>query len=245
MQFKTKQGLQTLRRAHSFLVGREFNTALGDLKPHVESLAALVVKLEQHATEQDNRDRSARASTDSKRALSNALRQEYLRPIQQVARRLFANDSTIRNAFKLPRGRDDEGLLQAASGIAERAAEYQPRFVGAGLAPDFVERLRKATAALRDAIVGRGLELGRRSAASAGMLEELSRGRDLVRLLDTMLSPRLAQQRDLLAEWRTITRFVRVRSAEVVLGGGEGAAASGGNSGGGTSTPSAPEVKAA
>lgn len=243
MQFRTKQGLQTLRRAHSFLVGREFNTALGDLKPHVESLAALVVKLEQHATEQDNRDRSARASTDAKKALSNALRQEYLRPIQQVARRLFANDATIRNAFILPRNRDDEGLLQAASGIAERAAEYQARFVGAGLAPDFVDRLRKATTALRDMIIGRGLELGRRSAASAGMLEELSRGRDLVRLLDTMLTPRLAQQRDQLAEWRTITRFMRTRSVEVVPGGGEGGTTGGGTVGG--ATPSTPEVKAA
>ncbi|MBK6457170.1 MAG: hypothetical protein IPF87_14035 [Gemmatimonadetes bacterium] len=240
MQFRTKQGLQTLRRAHSFLSGREFSTALGDLKPHVESLATLVEKLEQHATEQDNRDRSARASTDAKKALSNTLRQEYLRPIGQVARRLFANDATIRNAFKLPRNRDDEGLLQAANGIAERAAEYQARFVGAGLAPDFVERLRKATAALRDIIIGRGLELGRRSAASAGMLEELARGRDLVRLLDTMLAPRLAQQRDQLAEWRTITRFIRVRTTEEVPVTGGGSTGTGA-----IVAPSTPEVKAA
>ena len=81
MQAKTKQGLQTLRRAHSFLMAREFTAALGELKPHVEALAVLVARLEQHAMEQDNRERSARAGTDAKRALARALRQEYLRPL--------------------------------------------------------------------------------------------------------------------------------------------------------------------
>jgi len=209
MQAKTKQGLQTLRRAHSFLMAREFTAALGELKPHVEALAVLVARLEQHAMEQDNRERSARAGTDAKRALARALRQEYLRPIAQVANRLFVNDATIRAAFRVVGVRDDEGLLQAASGIIERATEYQSRFVAAGLASDFVERVRKATDSLRGAMLTRALDLGRRSAASAGMLEELSRGRELVRLLDTMLAPRLASQKDQLAEWRTITRFLR------------------------------------
>ncbi len=234
MQARTKQGLQTLVRAQLFLNGREFSVALGDLKPHVDALAALVKRLEEHATEQDSRDRSARTATEAKRALGHALRQEYLRPIEQVARGLFPSDANLRATFKLPAGRDDVGLLQTARGVAERAAEYQSLFIAKGLAPDFVERLRKATTAFGDALGARGLDIARRSAASAGMLQELTRGRDLLRLLDIMVVPRLRGQSDQLAEWRSITRFMRKGVVEVVPGGEGGTAPSEGTPSGGT-----------
>lgn len=235
MQARTKLGLQTLVRAERFLTGREFNVALGDLKPHVDALAALVKRLEEHATEQDNRDRSARAATETKRALAHALRQEYLRPIEQVARGLFPSDANLRATFKLPVRRDDVGLLQTARGVAERAADYQALFIAKGLAPDFVERLRKASTAFGDALAARGLDIARRSAASAGMLQELTRGRDLLRLLDIMVVPRLRGQSDQLAEWRSITRFMRKGVVEVVPGGeGNTTTPSGGAPSGGT-----------
>lgn len=234
MQARTKQGLQTLVRAQRFLTGREFSVALGDLKPHVDSLAALVKRLEEHATEQDGRDRSARAATEAKRALANALRQEYLRPIEQVARGLFPSDANLRATFKLPSRRDDVGLLQTARGVAERAAQYQALFIAKGLAPDFVERLHKAITAFSDALAARGLDIARRSAASAGMLQELTRGRDLLRLLDIMVVPRLRGQSDQLAEWRSITRFMRKGVVEVVPGGEGGTAPGGGTPSGGT-----------
>lgn len=244
MQTRTKRGLQTLVRAQRFLNGREISVALGDLKPHVEALAALVTRLEEHATEQDSRDRSARNATEAKRALATTLRQEYLRPIEQVARGLFPNDATLRGTFKLPLKRDDVGLLQTARGVAERAAEHQAHFVEKGLAPDFVERLRKVTTAFSDALGVRGLAIGRRSAASAGMLQELARGRDLIRLLDTMLVPRLRSQSDQLAEWRSITRFMRRGAADVVPVDGGPAAPTAGTPPVAI-TPDTPEVKAA
>ncbi len=226
MQRKTKLGLQTLRRAQTFLAVRDLRVALGDLKPHVESLGALITRLEQHAQEQEQRQRSAREATDRKQALAEALHREYLRPISQVAGRLFRNDPGIRSGFRLARKRDDEGLYHAARGFIERASQHQGRFVEAGLAPDFVERLRTASSAFREAIVARGEELGRRSSATAGMLQELARGRDLIRLIDTMLVPRLAGEESQLAEWRTMTRFIRVRGAAAVgeegVGGEEG-----------------------
>ncbi|HNV77574.1 MAG TPA: hypothetical protein PKH96_23030 [Gemmatimonadaceae bacterium] len=209
MQARTKQGLHTLRRAHAFLTAREYDVAMGTLKPQIDALASLVTRLETHAIEQDGRARSARLRTNAKRDLGAALRNEYLRPISRLARSIFPNDRTLQAGFRLPRSRESEGLLQTAGGIAERAEEHKEHFIAKGLAPDFVERLRAATVTYRDAIVARGLDLGRRSAASAGLLSDIARGRELVRLIDDMLAPRLASQRDLLAEWRTITRFVR------------------------------------
>ncbi|MBK6458215.1 MAG: hypothetical protein IPF87_19375 [Gemmatimonadetes bacterium] len=218
MELKTKLGLQTLRRAHAFLAGKAVPVAVGELKPHIEALDSLVVRLEQFATEQASRANAARAATDTKRAMARELRQEYLRPISVVARRLFANDAQLRSAFVVPAARDDEGLIQAANAFAERVEEFKDRFAARGLAEDLVDRLRKATNTFRDTLTNRSLDLARRSAATAGMLSELSRGRDLVRLLDLMLAPRLVGEPENLAEWRSIVRFVR--SATITTEGG-------------------------
>lgn len=248
MQIRTKQGLQTLRRAHAFLAARELSAALGGLKPHVEALDAIVVRLEQFATEQEARTNAARAATDAKREQARALRREYLRPIAQVARRLFADDSELRSAFRVPEARDDEGLIQACNGFAAGVEQHKAKFAARGLAVDAVDRLRKATDAFRDSLVGRSLDLARRSAATAGLLAELSRGRDLVRLLDLMLAPRLTYQPDQLAEWRTIARFLRgaTLNVEDVPGAGDGSgsaagAGSSGSTGTGGSSPTAVE----
>ena len=92
------------------------------------------------------------------------------------------------------------------------------------------------------------------------MLQELTRGRDLLRLLDIMVVPRLRGQSDQLAEWRSITRFMRKGVVEVVPGGEGGTAPSEGTPSGGTpnggtapsggtptssSTPDAPVAKVA
>lgn len=180
-------------------------------------IPACTIFLEGHTQGRGQRQLAACEATDRKQALADSLHREYLRPISQVAGRLFRNDPGIRSGFRLARKRDNEGLLHAARGFIERASQHQGRFLEAALAPDFVERLRTATSAFRDAIVARGEEQGRRSSATAGMLQELARGRDLIRLLDTMLVPRLAGEQSQLAEWRTMTRFIRVRGGAALV----------------------------
>ncbi|MEP7384566.1 MAG: hypothetical protein ABI910_23025, partial [Gemmatimonadota bacterium] len=64
----------------------------------------------------------------------------------------------------------------------QRITEHEAQFVSRGLASDIRQRLRAAVDAFQDAIVARGLEVGHRAAATAGSIDELSRGRDLVRL---------------------------------------------------------------
>lgn len=209
MNIKTKQGTRTLRRAHAFLVGKEFAAAVGDLKPHVEALDGIIVRLEQFSTEQSARNSAARTATDNKRELARELRREYLRPIAQVGRRLFSKDAELRKAFILPKSRDDESLIQTANAFAERVEEFKEKFAARGLAVDLVDRLRKATITFRDIDTSRSLDLARRGLATNGMLSALAEGRDLLRLLDLMLAPRLESQPEKLAEWRIIARFMR------------------------------------
>ncbi len=209
MRLRTKHGLQTLRRAHHFLVSRDYSLALGELGPHAAALSALVVRLQQHAIAQDNHTQGARAATDRKNALGWTLRQEYLRPIAEMARTMFVDDPKIREAYQLPTGRDDGGLLQGANGFVARGTDHASQFASRGLASDFVQRLRAATDAFQDALLVQGTEVASRAAATAGSDTELSRGRDLVRLIDMMLAPRLVHMPDQLAEWQSIKRFVR------------------------------------
>ncbi|MCC6930553.1 MAG: hypothetical protein IT359_16315 [Gemmatimonadaceae bacterium] len=236
MQARTKHGLQTMRAAHAFLSARTFTAAMGDLKPQVEVLAAIVARIGDQATTQDASASAAQAATALKRSLASTLRLEYVRPIARIAGKLFPEDVELRRSFVKEPPRDDEGLIQLASAFAERAEQYKELFVARGLAPDFVERLEKAIDDFRDVLVVRALEQARRASASVALLEELSRGRDQVRLVDAMLAPRLASRPEQLAEWRRITRFARARAAD------EGSPAPGASAGAGAApvSPSLP-----
>lgn len=215
MQARTKQGLQTVRRVQNFLEGRDIALAMGAMSAHADALGQALERLEQHATDQEALAREARAATDIKRELRQALRREYLRPIALTAAYLFADEPGLRAGFRLAKELDDEGLLQVAYGFAERADVHRASFVAKGLAPDFVERIRRAADEFRSSGVQRALVLGRRTAATQGLLAEVRKARQLVRLIDAMLSPRLASRPELLAEWKSVSRFARRRSASV------------------------------
>jgi len=209
MQTRTKRGLKTLRKAHAFLATRSYSAAMGELKPQVEALAAILQRLDARAIDQQSSTSTARAATDTKRALAHALRMEFMRPITRIARRLFADAPDVRKAFADAPPRDDEGLIQAASSFVELSGKYRERFVEKGLANDFVERFEKVIDDFRQVLVTRGLEQARRASASVALVEELAPGRDQVRLVDAMLAPRLASSPEQLAEWRSIARFAR------------------------------------
>lgn len=210
MQNRTKQGVAVLRRVRDFLAGREVAIAIGALPKHVEALNGVIDRLAGHGVEQDARSRAARAGTQQKAQLIRALRSEYMRPLARSAGSLFPNDPVLQQALNMPRFLDPERLLVTAYAMADRLEEHKERYIAEGFVPDFIDKLRAAADAVKKAVDERAADLGRRSASTAGQLVEYRRGRRMVRLLDTMVAPRLADRPDLLAEWRTLTRFTRV-----------------------------------
>jgi hypothetical protein len=219
METKTKQGLQVLRRVHEFLGDNEVTPALGSVTAHVKSLGEVVDRLSTHAVEQEVSDRGFRAAARESQLAARTLRAEFMRPVSQLGRTLFPNEPALRRALAMPSAQDYEGLIAAALAMADRAGEHKDRFVLAGFGEDFVDRIKAAVGGLRKGLDDKAAHFGRRSAATAGSLSEMSRGRELVRLLDVMLSPRLAVTPDKLAQWRTLSRFVRsaVAGGEVPL----------------------------
>ena len=110
----------------------------------------------------------------------------------------------------MPKSKDYERLIAAAHGMALQAALHKGRFTTAGFEADFSDRLTKGADDLRVAPVAldeRNADLRRRPAASAGMHQELLRGRDHLRMLDDMEMPRPRGDSVRLAEWATLSRF--------------------------------------
>jgi hypothetical protein len=174
----------------------------------------MVDRLSAHAVEQDASLRAMRASVRKAQAQARVVRGEFMRPVSQMGRALFPSDASLRRALAMPKVKDYQGLITAGLAMADQAAEHKDRFVAAGFEENFVERFRTAVTDLRTALDITATHLGRRSAASAGMLDELARGRQLVRMLDAMVAPRLEDAPDRLAQWRTLARFVHVAPAE-------------------------------
>ena len=209
MRTPTKQGIQVLRRANEFLRGIEITTGLGSYKKQVETLGQTVDRIATHAVEQESSDRGFRASASTAQALAKSLRGEFMLPISRTGKLLFPADAALKQSLAMPRRKDYEGLIAAAYAMADRAEEHKDRFVGAGFSDDFAERLRQATADLRKALDDKAVHYGNRAAATAGLVGEMSHGRGLVRILEAMVAPRLVDTPDKLAQWRTLSRFLR------------------------------------
>jgi hypothetical protein len=218
MRQPTQEGLQVLRRAHEFLAASDVTAALGPITKHVEALGQQVDRLATHAVDQYENERGYRASAGAARAKVRTLKTELMRPIARMSQSLFPDDAELRQALAMPKNRGYEKLLAAALAMAGRAAEHKARFVQVGFAEDFLDRLKNGASDLRAALDEKGAHYGKRSAATAGMLQELSRSKELMRVLDDMVTPGLRATPDRLAEWRTLSRFARVsRVAEDVI----------------------------
>lgn len=217
MQQQVRQGIQVLRRAHEFLSGDKITSVYGPITSHVDALGQINTRLESHSVEQDSALRAFRGQTSAARSQAETLRVQLMRPIARKARSLFPDEPALLNALAMPRGRDYERLLAAAKAMSDVAEQHKDHFIAAGFPQNFVEVLRGGATALRGALDTRSAELGHRAAATAGMLEELLRGKELLRMLHDMVGPVLKDEATR-REWATLIRFTRNAKLKPVAG---------------------------
>jgi hypothetical protein len=204
------RGLQVLRRTAAFL-GKEITveTTMGPISRHVIELNGVIDRLSSLAAEQGETGRMVRDLTRKAREQADALVRAYARPVARQSKLLFAVNTDLRESLKVPSRRVGyEKLIAHITGFANRAEEHKAKFVEAGLAEDFVERLRGQIKALEKTLAEKAELSGRRSAATAGAALEFSRAREMVRMLDSMVAPILVGT-GRLASWKSLSRFVR------------------------------------
>ncbi len=209
------------RRVHEFVVETEIRPELGVIAKPVEELGVVIDRITIAGVSQERSDRAYRAAASLARTKARRLKRVYLQPVAAMGRRLFSDEPTSFRAMARAGGGGYERLIMVASAMADEATTRRDAFVAVGFGENFPDQLRQAALELRETIDARSAHLGRRTAATLGMMQELSKGRELVRLLDLLVRPWLEEHApNKVAEWKSLTRFERSAPKEKVGGGG-------------------------
>jgi len=178
-----------------------------ELGKQSQVLDEVLQKLSDNGEEQDAALRFTRAEITRQRALRHELRNNHMQPVSRIAKLVYGVPS-MNTAFKMPKLRaDNEALLDAARGMAQAAAKNADVFIEHGLQKDFLEQFRAATSALSDALGARVESQRRRTVANKSVAELVKRGNTAVQMLDAVVTPRLANDPDLLAAWKSVKKF--------------------------------------
>ncbi len=214
MRVTTQYTVGLLRRIIEFLQSKEPEMAIGELKQNIARLSALTDELSKLAIEGEARKRQSRAGTGTLHRSLRAAKFEYMRPVARMGRILFPDDATARRALAVPKKLfRPEHVISALHAMAKASEPLKDEFTANGFAEDFIERMHGAADAIRTAVDARSREYGRRAAAANGSVRLAQRGRAMVRLIDAMVGPRLKENSELFAEWKSLLRQGKVRVA--------------------------------
>jgi hypothetical protein len=220
MLAKQKQAIEAYQRVQAFLADHPPPESPGYLVQK-KALDDVVAGLADHAENQVAGRRLRGAEVPRQRALRQALREQHLAPIAQIARATLAGEPGIEKALKMPGySLSPIKLVAEASAMRTAAAPFESQFVEAGRPADFLAQLDAAAEAVRQSMLGKARNLGRQVGGRAGIEKEIKRGRRVVDVLDTIVRAAFLGDRDVLAKWRSAKRVRALPGS-----GGEGDAA--------------------
>ncbi len=199
--------LNTLTRVQRFL---DVNgSSLGDINAsgYRKILDDVVTKLSAHAADQTTSKRTAAAETAKERVLRNALKLNCMRPIATVAAAQLRQVPDFAALKMPPKNATSRTLITWAAAMKTAAGEYTDAFVGAGLAADFLDQLQSAADALSNSITNRTSTGAAQRGATIGLDAEATRGRQAVKVLDSLIEPLVQGNLALLGQWTAAKRF--------------------------------------
>jgi hypothetical protein len=199
--------LSTLTRVQRFLDAN--GDALGSINQSGsrQILDDVVTTLASHAVNQTSSKRIGAAQVAKERVLRNALKLNQMRPIATIAAAQLRQVPEF-TALKMPPATStSRALIAWAGAMSDAASVYDNTFIAAGLPADFITRLHDAANALNDAIANRGATKTAQSGATAGLSAETARGRQAVKVLDSLVEPQIAGNIALLAQWKAAKRI--------------------------------------
>lgn len=205
--------LETLRRIQGFLDAKHEILSAVNQSNARKRVDELVDKLSTHSVEQFAGRRVAQGETAKQHAMRKALRSDYMLPVAIIAGELLREQPDFAK-LRVPKSKTGTvGLATAAYDMAKVADQHIDVFIGEGLAPDFVVQLRDAADRLLQSMDARGQGKGQRAGATAGLKSATKRARSQIRLLDSLVRPKLGTDDTLLREWKSAKHIQRTRSA--------------------------------
>jgi hypothetical protein len=208
MKHRQSHVLETLRQVQVFLDANA--TAIGPaFASSRRNLDDVVTQLTTYANAQEVGTISSRGETAKQRALRDALREDHMEPIAEVARQKLRDVPEFRALVMPPSNATSTQLIARATAMAEAAQAHEQVFKEIGLPDDFIASLRTLAAEVAQSIDDRKQHASKRSGATAGLDAEEKRGRGVLRLINALVVPRLRKSEALLAEWRSAKRVPR------------------------------------
>jgi hypothetical protein len=201
MRVEQSAVLVSLRRVQKFLDAHA--TTLADVNASTrKQLDDVVTQLVDAGLAQETGDRASQGETSRQRVSLHALRSHYMAPVAELAK-LKLPDVPELAALRLPRGNAGAvRVVNAANAMADAATPFASTLIAAGLPSTFADDIRKAAAAVVEAIGDRGGHLNQRSNATATLVAAERNGRSMLRVLNALIMARIGNDPGLIGEWK-------------------------------------------
>lgn len=196
----------------SLLSVENFIEEHGDKLPTVaqsgvgQRLVVAIGALRGHVTDQTGKAVEAQGLTRKAATLRTALVRDHMRPIARIARADLATVPEFQE-LRVPKANVSPAKVYAAAlGMAQAAQVHVSTFVAAGLPVDFIAQLTTAADTMIAALENRASAQGKRRGATTGLSQMIREGRNVVHVLDALITTALQNDPVLLANWKTIAR---------------------------------------
>jgi hypothetical protein len=237
-----------LRRTNNMLVAVDEFIEEHPLTPAVPKATAEITLLKGSITElatlaaSQDAGRAERAGASDDRVRLKQVLRLKLGEISAISKVLDPElYPTARAQFKMTVNGSFASYVTRGHAFLTAIGPMKAAFIEHGLAADFDETLSDAVTQLEDAGAHTESALQGQMAGTAGMKEVAKRGVRAVRVLDSILSPKLKSSNPALLEvWKAVVRIEKGPAGEgeaAGAGGAGGGAGSGGGSGSGSPAP--------
>lgn len=143
---------------------------------------------------------------------------DQMEAISRTAAALAVSGTTpgLENRFRMPRGSNDQSLINAARAFADDAEPIKERFISFGLPANFLDKLNTAIAEFELAVNRQNTGRETHVAATTAIDRSLERGMNMVRQLDAIVRNKYANNAPQLSAWESARHVERTpqRTAE-------------------------------
>jgi hypothetical protein len=204
--------LHMFQRSHQFFSARAADFAAGSLASQLTAeLATVIADLESQAAAEASSGGAARQGSASRAEARETLRDD-LEAIYRTVR-TFDDEPGLHEKFRVPRGRNDQQLLNSARAFAADALPLKANFIAHELPASFIEDLNDDIADFERAMADQSDGVGARVASAAAIDEAVERGTQIIRKLHAIVKNKYRHSPAALAEWTSASHTERAPRA--------------------------------
>lgn len=197
MNLRIARRLDMLKRIILFMA--EFPITLSRAISLRQTIAAIIVVLEEAARNQVGGAGAAEGGVDLRESIARELR-DYLKDVNRTARTLEEHTG-IRPTFRLPKSGSYPALIATARSIIATATNLEAAFLAAGMRATFLSELNALLAAFEDATRRKFSGRAARVRGTAGLKIQADLGVIAATKLDACVRNHFRGQPEIIAAW--------------------------------------------